>query len=163
MPFFPLPFLFYANCARQARFRKSPFPTRARITYFGKTLKVDLDVGGSNQWMTCVTLNNVQLPPAGYVGFTAATGDVADDHDILSVTTTQYILPDRPQVEALRRAAIPQDIPAAKRGTKAEKVKNESAPWQAFVWTVVVVVALVGVAVVGYLVKQNVDKNRKRF
>lgn len=37
------------------------------------------------QWTECVRLKDVDIPPGYYLGFTASTGDLSDNHDIFSV------------------------------------------------------------------------------
>lgn len=74
---------------RQAKFRKTGSVSRARVTYLGKTLSLELDLTGNANWQQCFRVDNLDFPyKRVYIGFTAATGDVADEHDILSVTTS---------------------------------------------------------------------------
>ncbi|KAI7822234.1 hypothetical protein BC939DRAFT_504012 [Gamsiella multidivaricata] len=40
-----------------------------------------------DQWDDCFTLTDVKLPAIPYLGFTSVTGEVHDNHDIISVTT----------------------------------------------------------------------------
>jgi mannose-binding lectin 2 len=39
----------------------------------------------------CFTIPNVTIPSAAYLGFTALTGEVSDNHDIISITTNNII------------------------------------------------------------------------
>lgn len=45
-----------------------------------------------DEWTDCFQVQNVKLPTAPYIGFTAMTGDVADAHDIISVTSYSAVL-----------------------------------------------------------------------
>jgi len=72
-----------AGCLRD--FRNKPFPVRAKITYFKNTLVVMFNNGMSNNdndYEMCMRAENVFLPPRGYFGLSAATGGLADDHDV---------------------------------------------------------------------------------
>ena len=39
------------------------------------------------QWTTCFDVPNVKLPPVTYLGFTAETGELSDNHDLIRVET----------------------------------------------------------------------------
>ena len=43
-----------------------------------------------NAFEFCARVDHVQLPKAGYLGVTAATGGLADDHDVLEFITDTY-------------------------------------------------------------------------
>ena len=73
-----------AGCLRD--FRNKPFPVKAKIEYFKNTLTVLFHNGMSNNdkdFEMCVRAENVILPKNGYFGVSAATGGLADDHDVL--------------------------------------------------------------------------------
>ena len=40
---------------------------------------------GTDDWNECFVVDNINLPTGYYMGFTAATGELADNHDIISV------------------------------------------------------------------------------
>jgi mannose-binding lectin 2 len=69
---------------------------KAKITYLrevdGGTLTLELDVRSDEEWRQCFSIKNVQLPTAGYLGFSALTGDITDAHDILRVDTQGIIM-----------------------------------------------------------------------
>ncbi|KAJ2939350.1 hypothetical protein O0L34_g13446 [Tuta absoluta] len=78
-----------SGCLRD--FRNKPFPTRARIEYYSNTLTVFFHNGMSNNeqdYELCFRAENVILPKGGYFGLSAATGGLADDHDIIHFLTT---------------------------------------------------------------------------
>lgn len=77
-----------AGCLRD--FRNKPFPTRARIEYFENTLTVLFNNGMTNDernYEMCFRVENIALPKNGYFGISAATGGLADDHDVLHFLT----------------------------------------------------------------------------
>ncbi|KAI5643645.1 legume-like lectin family domain-containing protein [Phthorimaea operculella] len=78
-----------SGCLRD--FRNKPFPTRARIEYYSNTLTVYFHNGMSNNeqdYELCFRAENVILPKGGYFGLSAATGGLADDHDIIHFLTS---------------------------------------------------------------------------
>lgn len=78
-----------AGCLRD--FRNKPFPTRARIEYYQNVLTVLFHSGMTNNeqdYEMCLRAENVVLPKSGYFGISAATGGLADDHDVFHFLTT---------------------------------------------------------------------------
>lgn len=76
------------GCLRD--FRNKPFPVRIRIEYYQQALTVMVNNGLSNKpddFELCLRAVNVQLPPIGYLGVSAATGGLADDHDVIYFLT----------------------------------------------------------------------------
>ncbi|KAK4884644.1 hypothetical protein RN001_000915 [Aquatica leii] len=77
------------GCLRD--FRNKPFPTRARVEYYNNVLTVFFHNGVSNNegdYELCFRSENVVLPKGGYFGVSAATGGLADDHDVLHFLTS---------------------------------------------------------------------------
>ncbi|XP_023935300.1 protein ERGIC-53 [Bicyclus anynana] len=78
-----------SGCLRD--FRNKPFPTRARIEYYLNTLTVHFHNGLTNNeadYELCFRAENVALPRGGYFGLSAATGGLADDHDVIHLLTS---------------------------------------------------------------------------
>ncbi|RKP05604.1 legume-like lectin, partial [Thamnocephalis sphaerospora] len=75
----------------ESEFRNLERPTRARITYYkGAQLKVELLVRDENNYQVCFTHNqDVTLPTPAYIGFSAHTGEVTDNHDLIWVSATE--------------------------------------------------------------------------
>lgn len=72
----------------EANIRGSKEPIRARITYFkNDVLELKFTDNTDKGWQTCFVLSNVTLPQSGYLGFSSATGDLYDNHDIYRVMT----------------------------------------------------------------------------
>ncbi|XP_043281127.1 protein ERGIC-53 [Venturia canescens] len=83
-----------AGCLRD--FRNKPFPTRAKIEYYQNTLTVLFHNGMTNNlqdYEMCFRVENVFLPKGGYFGVSAATGGLADDHDVLHFLTDSLHVP----------------------------------------------------------------------
>lgn len=89
-----------AGCLRD--FRNKPFPTRARIEYYQNILTVLFHNGMTNNeqdYEVCFRAENVVLPSNGYFGVSAATGGLADDHDVIHFLTSSLHSPsDKPTI-----------------------------------------------------------------
>ncbi|XP_032807034.1 protein ERGIC-53-like isoform X2 [Petromyzon marinus] len=82
------------NCVRD--FRNKPYPVRVKVSYYRSALTVMVNSGltpDTEDYEPCVAVNNVVLPPQGYFGISAATGGLADDHDVLSVQLYSLVEP----------------------------------------------------------------------
>lgn len=93
-----------AGCLRD--FRNKPFPTRARIEYYQNVLTVLFHSGMTNNdqdYEMCLRAENVVLPKSGYFGVSAATGGLADDHDVFHFLTTSLHPPG--QLDQVGQAA----------------------------------------------------------
>ncbi|XP_076049160.1 lectin, mannose binding protein ergic53 isoform X4 [Oratosquilla oratoria] len=83
------------GCLRD--FRNKPFPVRAKIEYYKNILTLMIHNGMTNNekdYEICMRSENVRLPSNGYFGVTAATGGLADDHDVLKFLTSSLRSPE---------------------------------------------------------------------
>lgn len=72
----------------KADFRGKGFPTRARFTYHkGNYVLLEMLWRQDDQWDVCFKQHDVKLPDQIYLGFSAHTGEVTDNHDIVNVLT----------------------------------------------------------------------------
>ncbi|KAJ2225997.1 hypothetical protein IWW45_007650 [Coemansia sp. RSA 485] len=70
----------------EAYFRNLKQNSKASITYLkGSFVNVQLKLQPKDNWINCFTITNVTLPENSYLGFTALTGDISDNHDIIDV------------------------------------------------------------------------------
>ncbi|CAK1549084.1 unnamed protein product [Leptosia nina] len=86
-----------SGCLRD--FRNKPFPTRARIEYYLNTLTVYFHNGLTNNeadYELCFRAENVMLPRGGFFGLSAATGGLADDHDVIHFLTSSLYSAQQP-------------------------------------------------------------------
>ncbi|KAI9251798.1 concanavalin A-like lectin/glucanase domain-containing protein [Phascolomyces articulosus] len=73
-------------------------PAHLRVTYIAKTLTVMLDpMGDGKDYRTCIQKTGINLPTGYYFGFSAASHNPADDHDLLSFETWQLNPPVKVQ------------------------------------------------------------------
>ncbi|XP_021951686.1 protein ERGIC-53 [Folsomia candida] len=82
-----------AGCLRD--FRNKPFPVRTKVMYYKNVLSIFINNGMSNSdtdYELCLRAENVFLPSRGYFGLSAATGGLADDHDVQKFMTWSLLL-----------------------------------------------------------------------
>jgi len=118
-----------AGCLRD--FRNKPFPVKAKIEYYQNTLTVLFHNGMSNNdkdYEMCVRSENVVLPKNGFFGVSAATGGLADDHDVLKFVTHSLRSPEM--------ALVPDGLDAEETqkfnkefDAYQEKLKEQKATW----------------------------------
>ncbi|PFH50471.1 hypothetical protein AMATHDRAFT_61073 [Amanita thiersii Skay4041] len=76
----------FGGCS--ANFRRTNVVTKLRVIYIKEQyLDVKVQYKAWDEWTDCFRLENVTLPTNPFVGYTAMTGDVADAHDIITVST----------------------------------------------------------------------------
>jgi lectin, mannose-binding 2 len=69
-------------------------PTKAKLTYFQDSyLKLQLQYKDPDQWIDCFEVEKVTLPQVAYLGFSAETGELSDNHDIISVNAKNLYQP----------------------------------------------------------------------
>lgn len=81
-----------AGCLRD--FRNKPFPVRIKLEYYKRILTVYYHGGLNNDlsnYEICARVENIDLPKNGHFGVSAATGGLADDHDVLAFLTHSLI------------------------------------------------------------------------
>eukprot|EP00062_Callorhinchus_milii_P026641 gi/632988999/ref/XP_007883410.1/ PREDICTED: VIP36-like protein [Callorhinchus milii] len=61
------------------------------IRYLRRRLTVMIDIDGKNEWRDCIDVPGVRLPLRYYFGASSATGDLTDNHDIVSLKLYQLM------------------------------------------------------------------------
>ncbi|XP_077787389.1 VIP36-like protein isoform X4 [Podarcis muralis] len=59
------------------------------IRYVKRRLTVLLDIDGKHEWRDCIDIPGVHLPRGYYFGVSSVTGDLSDNHDIISLKLYQ--------------------------------------------------------------------------
>ncbi|XP_043952167.1 lectin, mannose-binding 2-like a isoform X2 [Gambusia affinis] len=59
------------------------------IRYIRRRLTVMIDIDGQHEWRDCLDIPGVRLPLGYYFGASAITGDLSDNHDIISLKLYQ--------------------------------------------------------------------------
>lgn len=84
----------------QARgLRGASVPTKAKLTYFqDKSLTLQLQYKSEGQWTECFSITPadgrpIKLPSTAYLGFSAHTGELSDNFDVIEVETRNLYNP----------------------------------------------------------------------
>lgn len=64
------------------------------LTQFFSYNEVSTDLANKAAWKQCFQVNEVKLPTGYYIGISATTGDLSDNHDILSIRLFELDLSD---------------------------------------------------------------------
>ncbi|KAG5935106.1 hypothetical protein E4U53_000508 [Claviceps sorghi] len=77
-----------AGCSARG-IRHASVPTKLRLTYLqDKQLKLDIQYKEEGEWTSCFVVDKPpSIPNLAYLGFSAETGELSDNHDIISVLT----------------------------------------------------------------------------
>uniref|UniRef100_A0A3B4Z5T4 Lectin, mannose binding 2 like n=1 Tax=Stegastes partitus TaxID=144197 RepID=A0A3B4Z5T4_9TELE len=59
------------------------------IRYVRRRLTVMIDIDGQHEWRDCLDIPGVRLPQGYYFGASAITGDLSDNHDVISLKLYQ--------------------------------------------------------------------------
>ncbi|EQL02537.1 Legume-like lectin [Ophiocordyceps sinensis CO18] len=112
-----------AGCSARG-IRHATVPTKLRLTYIqDKELKLELQYRSEDEWELCFeTAQPPAIPNIAYLGFSAETGELSDNHDIISVAAKNlYSSPGSTSGTA----------PKGKSYTKSHSV-NEDGSWTWF-------------------------------
>lgn len=77
----------------EAKLRGVDHDTSISIAYADETLSVRTNIDGTNEFRECFTVKDIKLPTNYYFGFTAATGDLSDNHYLINVRTYEIDIP----------------------------------------------------------------------
>ncbi|NXL82437.1 LMA2L protein, partial [Leptocoma aspasia] len=62
-------------------------------------LQVLIDIDGKHEWRDCIDVPGVRLPRGYYFGTSSVTGDLSDNHDIISLKLYQLTVERTPEEE----------------------------------------------------------------
>ena len=137
----------------QARgLRGASVPSKAKLTYFqDKSLSLQLQYKTEGTWTDCFTVNagdgvQIKMPNTAYLGFSAHTGELSDNFDIVNVETRNLYSP----VGSTRSPYKSQNRPA--------RSKKKSGGWG---WFFFKVILFVGVCAGGYFGWNAYRTNRR--
>ena len=72
------------------KFRRTEITPKARFSYLkGNYIKLELQTKKWGEWEECFTVEDIELPLHPYLGFSSITGEISDNHDIISVNTNE--------------------------------------------------------------------------
>ncbi|XP_074188651.1 VIP36-like protein isoform X2 [Rhinolophus sinicus] len=68
-----------------------------------KQQEVMMDIDGKHEWRDCIEVPGVRLPRGYYFGTSSLTGDLSDNHDIISLKLFELTVARTPEEEKLHR------------------------------------------------------------
>ncbi|GAO16927.1 hypothetical protein UVI_02046340 [Ustilaginoidea virens] len=130
-----------AGCSARG-IRQAEMPTKLRLTYIqDKQLRLDLQYKEEGEWESCFDVKNPpQIPNIAYLGFSAETGELSDNHDIVAVSTKN--LYNSPGSSNTDRAG------ASKGRSVKNPIVKEGSSWT---WFFVKMFLLIFVVIGGYV------------
>ena len=134
----------YAGCSARG-IRGASVPTKARLTYFqDKSLKLELQYKAEDEWVLCFEKEDPPtIPAVAYLGFSAETGELSDNHDIIRVETKNlYSTAPRPATEKGRQKG--------KAFNKYDPPRQRGGSWTWFFIKIVLFFVVVGGGYIGY-------------
>ncbi|KAI9788322.1 MAG: Vesicular integral-membrane protein VIP36 [Piccolia ochrophora] len=143
-----------AGCSARG-IRGAEVPTKLRLTYFQDSyLRLELQYKDGEDWTQCFETSKVKIPSVAYLGFSAHTGELSDNHDIVRVearnlysTAPESSKPDQKKSEL-------KDEPVPKSSMKFDPPKevSEGGSWKWFFLKIVLVLIVVAGGYVGYTI-----------
>ncbi|BDD59313.1 hypothetical protein MPDQ_002732 [Monascus purpureus] len=138
-----------AGCSARG-LRHASVPTKARLTYFqDKSLTLDLQYKAEDSWINCFTLTapetNIAIPSVAYLGLSAETGELSDNHDIISLKTQNLY-----SVGGGDAGRRPQTTGSGNRRQPARQKEKESGGWAWFLFKTIFFFAAVYGGYIGW-------------
>ncbi|XP_039629873.1 vesicular integral-membrane protein VIP36 isoform X2 [Polypterus senegalus] len=152
-----------------AEIRNRDHDTYLAIRYSKGRLTVMVDVEDRNEWKECIDVSGVRLPTGYFFGASAATGDLSDNHDIISMKLYQLMVEHTPEEENVDWTKIEPSVSLLKspKDNIDDPTGNfRSAPltgWKVFLLLLCALLGIVVCAVVGAVVFQKRQERNKRF
>lgn len=148
----------FAGCSARG-IRHASVPTKFRLTYWqDKSLKLELQYKAENEWTLCFeTSEPPTIPQVAYLGFSAETGELSDNHDIISVNaknlyTTQPVKP-----------TTPGSGRGGRKGATRGGSGSDGSSWTWFFMKIFFFFLVVGGGYVGYTAWRTNSKRSHRF
>ncbi|KAL0122435.1 hypothetical protein PUN28_007274 [Cardiocondyla obscurior] len=152
-----------AGC--EAKFRNVEHDTHIAIRYERDMLTVSTDFVNKASWKECFKVLDVKLPTGYYIGISATTGDLSDNHDILSIRLFELDLPDDPKDHEDRSQILPSAAHfEAPREHVQDSKQSSMSGIKLFLLMLVGALILIACVVIAIMFYQKHKENsRKRF
>ncbi|XP_053573794.1 VIP36-like protein [Bombina bombina] len=133
------------------------------IRYVKRRLTVMIDVDGKHEWKDCLDVPGVRLPRGYFFGTSAVTGDLSDNHDIISLKLYQLSVTRTPAEESMDKEVF---IPSVDN-LKLPGVETPTDPMSGFAIFLIVFFSLIGVVFAGVIIvivyNKWQERSRKHF
>ncbi|KPI93706.1 Vesicular integral-membrane protein VIP36 [Papilio xuthus] len=151
-----------AGC--EAKFRNFNHDTHISITYRDDTLIVSTDLEGKNAWKECLKVENILLPTGYYFGASATTGDLSDNHDIISIKMYELDLLESQNKDEDRSKIIPSAASFEAPRDRVDDTKPAMSGVKSFLYMMFVAIVIMVVLVLGIMwYQKRQEQSRKRL
>uniref|UniRef100_A0A8D0CXT3 Lectin, mannose-binding 2 n=1 Tax=Sander lucioperca TaxID=283035 RepID=A0A8D0CXT3_SANLU len=152
-----------------AEIRNREHDTYLAIRYSKGRLTVMVDVEDKNEWKECIDIGGVRLPTGYFFGASAATGDLSDNHDIISMKLYQLMVEHTPEEENQDWTKIEPSVSLLK--SPKDNIDDPTGNfrgtpltgWKVFLLLLCALLGIVVCGVVGAVVFQKRQERNKRF
>jgi len=148
----------------EVKFRNMKHETYIAIRYENDKLTVSHDLNNKRAWTPCFTVDGVTLPTGYHFGVSATTGDLSDNHDIISIKTYEL---DSAEKDDVNRDNLEPDAgvgTAAPRDHVEDPAPSSMSGVKMFFLLLLGVLGCIVCVVIGIMIYQNQqENNRKRF
>lgn len=144
--------------------RNAIYDTFLLVRYVKNRLTLAVDVDGQQEWKECADITGLRLPTGYFFGASSATGDLSDNHDIISMKLYQLTVERTPEEEEEEQEEV--TLPRVDDMEQFHvEVQEEGMSRVQFFFTLLFSIMGLGVlAVVGLAVYGRWKENRrKRF
>lgn len=151
-----------AGCSARG-LRGASIPTKARLTYFQeKSLSLELQYKSEDTWTECFTLEHsearpLKMPTVSYLGFSAETGELSDNFDLVSVEARNLYSPTGYSTGSQGQGGRANDRKGGKGRPSSPK---QGGSWTWFFFKVFLVFVLIGGAYVGWTMYRTQKRTR---
>ncbi|KAG8574661.1 hypothetical protein GDO81_009264 [Engystomops pustulosus] len=133
------------------------------IRYVKRRLTVMIDIDGKQEWRDCLDVPGVRLPRGYYFGASAATGDLSDNHDIISLKLYQITVERTPTEEKADKEVF---IPSVDN-MKLPGVEDAAESMSGFALFLIIFFSLLGLVFAGVILlivyNKWQERSRKHF
>ncbi|XP_069622728.1 VIP36-like protein isoform X2 [Ranitomeya imitator] len=133
------------------------------IRYVKRRLTIMIDIDGKQEWRDCLDVPGVRLPRGYYFGASAATGDLTDNHDIISLKVYQISVERTPAEEKMDKEVF---IPSVDN-MKLPGVDDPDESMSGFAVFLIVFFTLIGLVFTGVILlivyNKWQERSRKHF
>ncbi|KEY70221.1 hypothetical protein S7711_04330 [Stachybotrys chartarum IBT 7711] len=145
-----------AGCSARG-IRHATVPTKLRLTYFyDKQLKLELQYKAEGEWQECFNLTNPPtIPSVAYLGFSAETGELSDNHDIISVRSKNLY-------QSPGSSGSKSSTSGKGRGSYTKPYQpDKGGSWTWFFTKIILVILVAGAAYVGFTAYRTRQKSHR--
>lgn len=141
-----------AGCSARG-LRHASVPTKLRLAYIqDKQLKLELQYRTEDEWELCFeTAQPPAIPNIAYLGFSAETGELSDNHDIISVSAKNLY----------SNPGSPGGTSTMSKGQTKSHVAKEGGSWTWFLTKVFLFMLVVAGGYVGFVAYRTKSRSHR--